>query len=107
MEQVAYYNDKPHTVHIGGKAIGPGQTREVDERDLPSKQSAETPAAAVNDPLLYLLDLSVNEFNKRIPDLLSEELVRLKAAEEAGKPRKGVIGAIEAELLERAGTEAE
>lgn len=108
MAKIAYYNALLHTVHLGGKAIGAGQTREVDDRDLPSASAPIAPPAPATDPLRELLERPVMEISKRLPEILSDDLARLRVAEAASKsPRKSLLAAIATEELVRAKANAE
>ncbi|MBA1147432.1 hypothetical protein H0Z60_10225 [Ectothiorhodospiraceae bacterium WFHF3C12] len=101
--KVPYSNDKPHPVHVGGKLIMPGDTREVDESLIPRTAPAE-PVEPVDpgDPLLALLDGSVKEVTDALPGLDDDQVRQLRAAEESGKTRSTLIAAIDETLLERA-----
>lgn len=107
MKEVPYTNNGKHPVHIGTKRIDPGQTRMVDATLVPGyKKSSDTPAAPA-DPLLELLDLSVNEIKPQLTALKLDDLGLLEAAERVGKTRKSLLAAIEEERLARAQSSTE
>jgi len=88
-------------VHIGGKLIGPGETRDVEETLIPDY----APAARepdLSDPVLEILDHKVAEIAGILPQLSDEELRQVEQAEQDGKTRKGVMEAIAEEWLRRA-----
>lgn len=68
--------------------------------DDPLVESAAEPFAVT-----ALLDGTVAEIRVKLADLSVQELEALKAAEEAGKTRKGLIDAITAEVQSRTGGE--
>lgn len=77
--------------------VNPASTRYNPPSDGEPKQE---PWAALD-----LLDGTVAEAKSKLPYLSVDDLQALKAAEEAGKTRKSLIDAIEAELSARAGGE--
>ena len=66
----------------------------------PEPQVEEAKPAALD-----LLDGTVAEITQKLAALSDDELMKLRADEEAGKTRKGVIAAIDAELERRTGGE--
>ena len=66
----------------------------------PEKLAEEAKPAALD-----LLDGTVAEIRPKLAELSVEELEAMKAAEEAGKTRKSLIDAIDAELSSRVGGE--
>lgn len=56
-------------------------------------------------PQASILDGTVAEITPKLAALSDDELAKLRADEEAGKTRKGVIAAIDAELERRTGGE--
>ena len=104
MPKVAFTNTKKHAVHVGGKTIMPGHTREVDETLVPGYKPPAVEAEVVDEKaeLLVLLDESVPVIVANLVDLSDDDLETLRVAEENGKTRKGVIAAIADERLTRA-----
>ena len=112
---VAFTNDTKKIIHIGNKTIWPGSTREVDETLLPNFKAPEKVEEPEADPLLDLLDNSIPIIVEAItardengaPTITDEGLAKLKAAEEDGNTRKGLMSAIAEEELGRANEKAE
>lgn len=125
MKKVAYFNDSPRFVHIGGVMIPPNETREVEAVFVETGEAAEplpkpepgddsggdgssagsgsgdgtSDAAAIAE----LQKKTATVIKEALPTLTDEQLVALNAAEEgANAPRKGVLEAIAAEQLKRA-----
>jgi len=105
MCEIPYTNTKDHVVHIGTKAVRPGETRMVDESMLPDahKRGGEAPP----EPEQTLIDRPVKEIAEALPNLSDAELDELLAAEEAGKTRKSLLEAIARERLRRAEAQTE
>lgn len=59
------------------------------------------PAEPARNPVLDLLDGTVAEIRSKFVDLSTDDLVALKAAEEAGKTRKGLVESLSAEIASR------
>lgn len=107
MGQIAYYNDKPYPVHVGGKMILPGHCREVDAAAVQIPvATAEAAGPEQGDSVLDLLDGSVKDITAALPGLSEADLDQLEAAEQAGKTRKSLLEALAAERLRRAQAEA-
>ncbi len=105
MKEVPYHNDSETIKHIGGKMIRPGETRMVDASMLPNAHERNEQAEAKSsEPTL--IDGTVAQITAALPGLSDEELAELKAAEEAGNTRKGVMNAIAEEELRRAEAKA-
>lgn len=102
--QVPYTNDKPHTVHIGGKMIRPGQTRDVDASLVQSAPPAEPTAPP--DPYAHIREIlghKVGEISAMLKSLSDEDLAHVERLEgDAKNPRKGVLQAVNELQLERA-----
>lgn len=99
-------NNTDTMLHIGGKVIRPGETRDVDESLVPDELkpvAAQAATDAPEDPVLALLDGSVKEIAEALAGLSDADIDALEAAEEAGKTRKGVLAAIAEQRLARAG----
>lgn len=87
-------NDTPNTIYVGGKAIAPGEGREVNVPDAPV---ANAPVVAVADPdadLHALLEGNVALVIASLPGLGPIALGRLTELETEGKNRKGVLAAL-------------
>lgn len=101
--QVPYTNHKAHAVHIGGKRIDPGETREVDASLAPRPAAAQPAAPDPDAGLRTILEHKATEIPDMLASLSDDELGRLEALEgDASKPRKTVLQAIEETRLERA-----
>lgn len=113
MANIHITNPGPNIRYVAGVAIPPGESRSLDEGDLPPHlRPAPVPAAPrpAPDPMLLLLDNSVPGIAAQIQDrdeagepiISDENLARLAAAEEGGKARKSLMAAIAEEQLRRA-----
>jgi hypothetical protein len=105
MKKVPFTNNGETTVHIDGKRIEPRQTRDVDPSKIPEKlrkTEADLPEAKPVDDITRILDNTIPEIEQLLPGLSDEELAAIKAAEEAGKTRAGLMKAIGEEELMRA-----
>ena len=104
MARIPWTNPKSHPVHVGGKRVDPGETRDVDVALV------QTPAPTAGDPepdpdaaYRRILGHRVGEVTEMLGTLQTADLDRLETLEsDAANPRKGVLEAIEAERLERA-----
>jgi len=105
MSKVAYTNKTDGIQHIGPCTVWPGQTREVDERDLPITEGNESPVPPVNDQstiITEMLGQTIPKISELLPSQSDELLDALELAEQAGEARKGVLADITAERLSRA-----
>jgi hypothetical protein len=96
-------------IFVGGKLIPPNDGRDIDVALLPPEhRDAPAPAGAQDAPSLadlvaQLQAKTVKVIAAELPQLTHEALDLLAEAESAtGKPRAGVLAAIEAERLRRA-----
>jgi hypothetical protein len=114
MALVAYTNSNEHPVHIDGKTIMPGESRQVDETQVPGyganiKTSADL--AEPNHPeepntLAEILLGNVPSILSALSDLTIEQLRELENLEtDAAQPRKGVLEAIDKRRLDLAQAE--
>lgn len=91
-------NTGKDTIYVAGRAIQPGEGREVDVPDVGTAEvAAEEPSAeAAADALLReLLAGNVDAVKQSLADLSLDALNRLTELEtEAAKPRKGVLEAL-------------
>jgi hypothetical protein len=107
MAKVMYTNHSDHVKHVGSKAIGPGESREVDARDLPGYRAAKA-QADTPDPLREGVDRilahAAGQIGEMLPALSDEELAAVLEAErtKGKKARRTVVQALEAERLRRA-----
>lgn len=108
MALVAYTNTGDNNIHIGGKVIAPGETREVDETLVPGygqalEQVVDADQNSLDDEteaLLAILAGKVAEVVAALPALSVEQLDALENLEtEAEKPRKSILKDIEARRL--------
>lgn len=109
MKKIAYHNPKKHVVYVGGKAIQPNQTREIDEVDHPDYKRPDQAETPVEDALAALSAGKAADIAKAVPALSDADLIALQALEDEraeSKQRKGVYEAIATEQLNRAGDEA-
>lgn len=105
--KVPYHNTKSHPEHVGGVMVQPGETRFIDENRHPdypgmgARRAAPTPEPTGSD----MTDLAAEKadvIKAQLAELDDNQLSELLAAEEAGKNRKGVVEAVNSELLTRA-----
>lgn len=101
MKLIPYHNAGRHAVHIGSKAIPPGETREVDATLVPGYRAAPVEADAP-PPVTALLDGSAKDIVGALADLSDADLATLADVEAEGKSRKTVLEAITAIQLGRA-----
>lgn len=90
-----FENTGDNTIYVGGKAIAPGEGREVDmpEVRVPDAVADEPDADAL---LRELLAGTVDAVKDSLADLSLDTLNALTALEQAAaKPRKGVLTALE------------
>lgn len=106
--KVPYHNTNSHPEHVGGVMVQPGETRFIDEHRHPDYPGLgdRRPAAAKPEPkgsdMAELAGEKAADIKDRLTELDDDHLAELLTAEEAGKNRKGVVEAINAELLTRA-----
>lgn len=104
MPTTPFTNPGPAPVHLGGKLIRPGETRDVDAALLQTRKPAQPVdvAASPVDTLAALRAESVKAIAERLPGLTDAELVDLTAAEAAeDRPRSTLLDAIAGEQLRR------
>ncbi len=99
--KVPYSNTTDKIQHIGPTTVMPGQTREIEERDLLAFTDATLPgkdddeADAPLSELSAFLQQPVKAIADALPGMSAGELDLLEAEESAAeKPRKGVLAAI-------------
>jgi len=118
MSLIPIENKTEMPIYVGSIMILPGETRHLEDHQVPlhlrPAPAEEAPATAQGDPaesaIRELLEHTVADLSALIrerkddgqPKLSDDDLQRLKAAEEAGKARKGVLAAIAEEELRRA-----
>ena len=103
MNKVAFTNHGETIKHLGPVTVWPGETREVDPRDLPNFKAAPVEAVADVDPIAETLKGTIKEINAALTAQSDAELDALESAEmDQPKPRAGVVDAIAAERLRRA-----
>lgn len=104
MATVPYTNPKKHTVHINGKAIAPGDTRDVEETMIPGyRPPPKAQAEETADPVAELYGQTVADIIAQLPDLPDEDLKRLAQIEGGkDKPRVSLIKALSEESIRRA-----
>lgn len=102
-------NKSLNTMYVGGRAILPGEGRDIAEADLPPEmRQAEAPvedaaAPSIDELLSAELKQSVAALVLLLPSYKLEALDRMAEIEGAGeKPRKSLLAAIDAERLKRA-----
>ncbi len=101
--KVPYTNTQEHTVHIDGKAIKSGDTRDVEETMIPSYQPVAQSFEPAPDQVTELLQEKVADIVAALPTLEEADFVRLaKMEEESEKPRTSLMKAMAAEEIRRA-----
>lgn len=98
-------NNTANIIYAGSYMIPPGETRPIPESQVPPhlRPVEEVPAAEPQtDQLAALLGASVNDVVAKFGDLPDADLARLIELETAGKARKTLIEALDAELTDRA-----
>jgi len=110
MALVPYANTGKTSVHIDGKTILPGESRAVDETQIPGygvNRDDEEEAAEIN-PLAEVLLGNVPTVLAALADLTVEQLLELESLEtDSAQPRKGVLDGIDKRRLELAQAAAE
>lgn len=108
MKKTPFTNSGDHPVYAGGVLVRPGETRMVDPSTVDGLSTAaepEAPAASgQTNSVLKLLDQSIPKVLEALPELSDADLEAVRAAEQDGKTRKGVLEAIEALRIERVAT---
>ena len=110
MALVPYTNTGNANVHLDGKTILPGETREIDETQTPGFGIAaidelieDVQTETDEQDLSEALRGTVKEVLARLPDMTDEQLSELEALEgDEIAPRKGVLDGINKEQLTRA-----
>lgn len=104
MQQIIYTNTTGKRKVVGGMAVPPGGSVMVGPRDHPDYTPAprQRPRKQRSDPVLALLDNSVRDIVKQLPELSDAEFDRLTQGEKDGKTRKSLLEAFDAEYLRRA-----
>jgi len=109
--QIPIENKGKGPMFVGGVMIPAGETRHFDEQDVPPEyRQAPAPAVAdePQDPLTALLAGNVATVVNGFALLADGELVALGEMEQqAAKPRKSLLEAVEVELLRRAAVKVE
>lgn len=108
MTLVMFTNHSPHALHLGGKLIRPGETREVAAVLLPPEVVAvDMPEVSVPPNVLEALRAErVKTIIETLPDLTDAELVTLRDLEIASaQPRSTLLEGIAAEQLRRVAAE--
>lgn len=103
-------NNGPNTIYVGGKLIAPGESRDIDERDLPPEMQGpavaileETAAPSLDDLVNELREKSVPVITAELPGLTQETLDRLNELETGDPiPRTTLLTALGNEHLRRA-----
>lgn len=78
-----------------GKLVPPGETRMIDAPLAPAAEATPEP-----DPVLGLLDNKIEDIVPHLAGMDGDALARLLKAEQDGKTRKTLIGAIELRIME-------
>lgn len=120
MKRINVPNNTRMPIYVGSTMIPPGEMRQFDENDVPMHLRPKTPPAAPakapseaekksaaeaehQAKLSALARQPVGEIREQFATLSEQDLTALEAAEKAAeKPRKGLLEAIGAELLQRA-----
>lgn len=98
-------NTGKNHMSVGSYLIPPGETRHIEEAEVPhhlrpkkEEEKKEAPA----DPLTELLAGNVPSVVAALPELSVEQIEKLGELEQAGGKRKGVLSALAEALLTRA-----
>lgn len=110
MNKTHFENTTNIAMFVGGKLLQPGEGREFNADDLPSEHqvpAADAPVALtaeeiVTAALKKALAGNVASVAAHLIAFRREELLELLSLEQAGANRKGVISALDAEILLRA-----
>jgi len=102
-----YTNHSSKTATIGTRRLEPGQTRLVEETMIPGFAVPPAPPERPIDDLAELLEGSVKQVTESLPGLDQDQLDRVRNLESGGKQRKGVLNAIEEQVIERAASSAD
>jgi len=110
MSQIPVHNNTKMPIYVGASMVPPGETRHFPEHQVPAhlrpalaKKAAPAAAPAVTD----ILDKTIKEIVPLLSTYSDEDLQILKAAEQAGKTRDGIMKAIAEEELRRADARVE
>ena len=103
-----YTNDTDKVLHIGNTTLFPGDTRLCEVSDIEahtgSRQDEVTTEGSEDDPVAEIAKGTVQYIKDAIPGLGDEALDQIEEIENGKEsPRRGVIEAITAARLERAG----
>jgi hypothetical protein len=109
MDDIPVFNGGSMPLWVGGQMVPPGETRLLPAHHVPAHlhpavQAAPLPPAeAPADPLAEILDGSVKDVVAALPGLDADQLMELEGLEGLREaPRKGVLEAVAAALLQRA-----
>ena len=105
MALVNYTNDGKTPVHIDGKTIMPGESREVDETHVPGYgvNAGSPPDDDPENPLAEVLKGNVKSVLAALADLTVEQLSELENLEtDSVSPRTTVLEGIDKRRLELA-----
>lgn len=107
MKTVLWQNTSNIAVYKGGMLIQAGETREIPAHLVVNDRSLDVGENVVSgEPpvsLETLFSASLRDIEPLLPDLAVEQLQQAKQLEnQKDKPRKGVIDALDAEILKRA-----
>lgn len=96
MSKVPFTNTGTTPIYSAdGKLVPPGETRMIDAPLAPPADATPEP-----DPLLGLLDNKIEDIVPHLASMDRDALARLLQAEQDGKTRKTLIGAIELRIME-------
>lgn len=96
MSKVPFTNTGTTPIYSAdGKLVPPGETRMIDAPLTPTAEATPEP-----DPLLGLLDNKIEDIVPHLAGMDGDALARLLQAEQDGKTRKTLIGAIELRIME-------
>lgn len=107
MDDIPVFNNTNTALWVGGQMVPPGETRLLPAHHVPAHLHPAAPSAAPApppaDPLTELLAGSVKDVVAALPGLDAEQLMELEGLEGLREaPRKGVLEAVAAALLQRA-----
>jgi hypothetical protein len=104
--KVPVENKTKMPIYVGSAMIPPGETRHFDEHEVPHHLRpvpvAEETTVEQDSPLADLLKGTVGTVVAALADMQAADIEQIEALEASGQNRKGVMGAIREELLNRA-----
>lgn len=107
-KRIWVHNPTKTNLHVGAAIVPPGETKDFPESRVPrhlrpQEKAAEAPKPpTINETLAELLKGNVPTVVAALADMAAADIEQLELMEQAGQNRKGVLGAVAEELLNRA-----